>query len=172
MSESSSFDPPLLKRFVVLRHDVGRQFERTNKTHLDWMFESGGKLRTWTTPLRRDCMHDQIDHGGTKSMIREKVPQFTESFELPCEPLADHRIAYLSKQGDIGGERGYVTRILAGTYEMLSEVSDRFVAEIRWRGAAGDQRARLDIYRSPCFEVDSLADGEKSLWRLSVTTDR
>ena len=38
-----------LKRFVILRHTPGELFERTEKVHLDWMFEDSAQLRTFST---------------------------------------------------------------------------------------------------------------------------
>ena len=38
--------------------------------------------------------------------------------EIDCEALADHRLAYLTYEGPISGDRGSVTRWDRGTYEL------------------------------------------------------
>ncbi|MGI9469934.1 MAG: hypothetical protein ACR2NZ_00280 [Rubripirellula sp.] len=153
-------------RFVVLRHDVGPQFQRASTAvasaaHLDWMFEHGDALRTWSTDLpaalqEKDCSGSQF--------------AWRDSFELPCQALQDHRIAYLTLEGDIGGGRGYVRRVLEGTYRTLSDLQDRTEISIRWRQQGDDLSARLCIYRSRLSEEERRLEESRLPLRLSFST--
>lgn len=115
-----------VNRFVVLRHDVGPCFERTPEAHLDWMFATGKVLSTWTTEL---------------------ITDFDDSFDVTCMRLADHRSIYLDREGDLGGGRGSVRRVLVGQYTLLAsdlpEVT--FKAALRWSVAAGVRFGLLEI---------------------------
>ena len=97
-------------RFVVLRHDVGPCFERTTETHLDWMFATGDALATWSTEL---------------------ITDFKKSVEMPCQKLPDHRLVYLDREGDLGGGRGSVRRVLAGEYMLLTSA----LAEVTFKSS-------------------------------------
>jgi hypothetical protein len=79
-----------MMRYVVLRH------EGVTDPHFDLMFESepAGPLRTWRSPVWP---------------IRERVR---------VVPLDLHRRAYLDYEGPVSGDRGYVTRVAAGTYDL------------------------------------------------------
>jgi hypothetical protein len=76
-------------RFVVLEH-------RWNGVHWDVMLETGGHLRTWAVDA-----------------------PIVPGQELPARSLPDHRLAYLTYEGPISGDRGQVRRIDAGTYSAL-----------------------------------------------------
>ena len=114
------------KRFVVLRHDVGPCFERMTETHLDWMFATGDVLATWSTEL---------------------IVGLENSFEVPCLKLADHRVVYLDREGDLGGGRGSVRKIRAGEYKQLTSAVPEvtFKAALRWRTESSVQRGILEI---------------------------
>lgn len=115
-----------MKRFVVLQHDVGPRFERTSETHLDWMFATGEALSTWSTEL---------------------VPQFKGSFDTPCLKLADHRLVYLDREGDLGGDRGRVRRVLAGEFTQVASALPEvtFKAALRWQANSGVRYAEVEI---------------------------
>ncbi len=135
------------KRFVVLRHDVGPCFERTPETHLDWMFATGNVLSTWSTEL---------------------ITDFENTFEVPCVKLADHRVVYLDREGDLGGGRGSVRKMLAGEYTQLKSVVAEltFKAALRWRTEFSVRRGILEVVQRR-EEDDS--DSEPSLeLRLSI----
>jgi hypothetical protein len=40
---------------------------------------------------------------------------------VAAEQLADHRLDYLDFEGPVSGDRGSVTRVAAGQYELLEE---------------------------------------------------
>jgi len=114
------------KRFVVLQHDVGLQLDRTTETHLDWMFATGETLSTWST---------------------EVVTNFEDSFEMPCLKLAEHRLLYLDHEGELGGGRGSVRRILAGDYTPVASTSPEvaFKAILCWQMDSGVRHAEVEI---------------------------
>jgi hypothetical protein len=80
-----------MPRFVLLEHDHPT-------LHYDFMIEWGSVLRTWRL-------------GGIPS----------EAASIPAEPLPDHRTAYLDYEGPVSGDRGTVSRIDRGEFEILAE---------------------------------------------------
>ena len=86
---------------VLLRHTLADGSE-----HFDWMLERGGALLTW------------------------RVQEMPLVGEMRAERLADHRVAYLSYEGEVSGGRGRVVRVRAGEGEVLEEGQSR----VRWRG--------------------------------------
>ena len=81
-----------MKRFVILHHAVGPQLERTDEPHLDWMFEVDGRLKTFATA---------VVPGLVELMDEMSSPQqVPASFEIESEPLAAHRLEYLTYEGD------------------------------------------------------------------------
>ena len=91
-----------MPRFVLLEHDHP-------SLHYDFMIEWGDVLRTWRL---------------------DRIPSETAS--IPAEPLADHRSAYLDYEGPVSGNRGEVSRIDRGEYEILAE--SRTSLEVRLTG--------------------------------------
>ncbi|MFG0260948.1 MAG: hypothetical protein ACF788_00950 [Novipirellula sp. JB048] len=123
------------RRFVILRHTPGSRGSRgPNRAspvppHFDWMFEVGGILKTWAT---------------------EPIESFQQELMIPVEKLADHRLRYLDFEGEIGGDRGTVRRVLAGDYHTIQDAADRFVADLRWidpEGTARTQRVQIGLER-------------------------
>ena len=114
------------KRFVVLQHDVGSQLDRTTETHLDWMFATGETLSTWSTAV---------------------ITNFETSFETPCLKLAEHRLIYLDREGELGGGRGSVRRILVGEYTAVASTSPAvaFKARLCWQMDSGVRHAEVEI---------------------------
>ncbi len=125
-SEATASLENFSRRFVVLRHDVGPEFVRTTSSHLDWMFETGDSLSTWSTDL---------------------VSTFDNSFDLPCAAIADHRLAYLNCEGDLGGGRGSVKQLLVGEYTRVEAnlTGLLFKAVLRWQDRRGVCFARLEV---------------------------
>jgi hypothetical protein len=115
-----------VKRFVVLQHDVGSQLDRTTEVHLDWMFVTGETLSTWST---------------------EVITSFENSFEKPCLKLAEHRLIYLDHEGELGGGRGSVRRIIAGEYTPVASTSPEvaFKAMLCWQIDSGVRHAEVEI---------------------------
>ena len=96
-----------LKRFVILRHTPGELFERTEKVHLDWMFEDSAQLRTFSTST------------VTLSELLSSI--CLDALELPY-----HRKDYLEFRGDIGNQRGRVSELWRGNYEVLESSESIF----------------------------------------------
>ena len=107
------------RRFVTLLHRVGPNSKRivqnpeaplnTPKDHWDWMFETPEKdsLLTWAT---------------------DPIPKISPSSQqrFAAIRLTDHRTRYLDFEGDIGGDRGTVERLIAGTYLIGYDRRDLF----------------------------------------------
>ncbi len=90
-------------RFVVLEH-------QWNGVHWDFMLEAGDCLRTWAVDA-----------------------PIVSGVELPARGLSDHRLAYLSYEGPVSGERGSVRRIAEGRFRTIAW-SDEYV-RVRLSGA-------------------------------------
>lgn len=162
-------------RFVVLKHEEGRAFNRTatradrfstatrtqiQSMHFDWMFEQPNTLRTWSTA----CVSFQVDEETVTT------PSRTISFDVPCDSLPDHRLEYLTYEGEIGGERGRVRRVLEGNYTPVIDQPDRFEAELHWSDGRHSGRALVCIYRSRRLEDVPDLEDNRPLWRLSFST--
>jgi len=142
-------------RFVVLRHDVGSKLTRTDQSHFDWMFEVGSVLRTWATQPIEEF---------------ERWVQ-SESVEVGCDLLSDHRLAYLDYEGEIEGDRGSVVRLLRGSYRLIENDPDRFVAALSWDEGDSTGEAIVTCYRS--LPDDGLRrDESRDCWRLRFSPGR
>ncbi len=91
-----------MPRFVILHHELPSDHQRPS--HWDFMIEVGDALRTWALA------------GEPRA-----------SAAIDAESLTDHRLAYLTYEGPISGNRGRVTRWDEGTYKLLEES-----AEVLW----------------------------------------
>lgn len=90
-----------IQRFVLLLHVI------SDNRHWDLMLENGDHLATWRLPLHPS----QMSLTGTTDT-------------LPAERIADHRLAYLTYEGQVSGARGEVKREDQGHYELLSRSPD------------------------------------------------
>ena len=109
-----------MPRFVILRHELPPQAERSS--HWDLMFEFGAVLRTWA--IDQELLADRV---------------------VAARALADHRLDYLNYEGPVGGNRGQVTRCDAGEFAVIAESPERLAVELlgsRYRG-------RLDLECHP-----------------------
>lgn len=95
-----------MPRFVVLLHETPPGYPRG--THFDLMLEHAGLLRTWAL---------------------EKLPAAGES--VVAERLPDHRLAYLDFEGDVAGNRGQVSRVDAGDFDVVTDSESLLVVAIR-----------------------------------------
>jgi len=86
------------RRFVVLQHTLAEA------THWDLMLDQGEALATWQLP----------ENPVTLMQTGTPAP-------LPAQRIADHRRAYLDNEGPVSKNRGHVTRLDAGTYELLQQ---------------------------------------------------
>jgi hypothetical protein len=102
----------VMPRFVILLHELPAAAERG--THWDLMLEQGDALRTWALPCE-------------------------PSAGLVCQAdgLPDHRLAYLTYQGPVSGDRGRVTRWDEGLYTLDSERDGGLSVTLEGRRFAG-----------------------------------
>lgn len=110
-------NPAQAKRFVVLRHEMPPNHAR--QSHFDLMFEADDRLLTWTVPTLPEPL------------------QSVKGIQLP-----DHRIAYLSYQGEVSGNRGSVKRIDQGSYWVECEAENDF--ELRLKGESLQGQIRFN----------------------------
>jgi hypothetical protein len=118
-----------MPRFVILYHETSAGHSR--ETHFDLMLEQNGVLRTWA--MENMPAPDKI---GT------------------AEQLADHRLAYLEYEGEITGDRGRVTRVAAGDYDLTAESDTEITAQLHGIKLSGTLQLTRD-------------DKQTHLWRVS-----
>ncbi|MGC4002057.1 MAG: hypothetical protein QM811_02460 [Pirellulales bacterium] len=106
-------------RFVVLRHTGTPTYKPG--VHWDLLCESPAGLRTW------EC----------------QAPPFSMPTQLVRE-LPLHRPLYLDYEGPLDRDRGTVERVLAGTFEVLDESTDRFEITVTGDKANGTLRINRD----------------------------
>ena len=104
-----------MPRFVILYHEMPAGAER--ESHWDFMLEDGDHLLTWAF---------------------DKSPIETGSGE--AIQLPNHRLAYLTKEGPISGDRGTVQRIAAGTFEWNLREPDAITVELAGKQIASSVR--------------------------------
>ena len=150
--------PVAESRFVVLLHQPGPQSERTRQAHFDWMFESDGALRTWATP--------PIDLWQDAELVK------AAPIETECEPLANHRLAYLDYEGEVSRGRGSVARQTAGTYQLMEDRPDHFRVVLRWLQEGKKRTAEVEIYRSFFGEEEGRVEERRESWRLRFSAGR
>ena len=76
------------------------------------------------------------------SLLTWALPAFpTDETLIEAEQLPDHRIAYLEYEGAVSNDRGVVSRVESGTYEVLYKSDEIFDARLTSRRLTG--RIRL-----------------------------
>jgi len=95
-----------MPRFVIQEHHQAEQ------VHWDLMLEKGRCLATWQVA---------------------QPPENWSANSLPCQKIFDHRRRYLTYEGPLSRDRGYVKIIARGSYSPL-EIDEKY-----WRiTLAGD----------------------------------
>lgn len=89
-----------LRRFVLLYHQLPEHAARND--HWDLMLEANDDLHTWALET---CPKPDTTVIGMR--------------------IANHRKAYLQREGPISGDRGSVKRVSTGTYVLQDEKPDR-----------------------------------------------
>lgn len=124
-----------MQRVVVLLHTLP-----DGSSHFDWMTERDGVLVTFR------LARSPAEPGWTAQ---------------PATRLPDHRLAYLTFEGEIAGGRGTVRRVASGGCERWAESADRIEAV----QCLGGVRARLCASRGPdgSWEIirEKLADASE-----------
>ena len=126
---------PILRRFTLLRHQVGSQFDRVGlvadaAVHWDWLFDRSGEpefkdshpLMAWASlPL-------EVPFGSHGKSDQSMAEDWELTFHM--ERLANHRAKYLDFDGDIGGERGSVSQVLSSDYLIVHEDEHEFSVDL------------------------------------------
>ena len=112
---------PMDPRFVIQNHDA------PDGRHFDLMLESGDALATW----RIDRLPGDLADGEA----------------IPAVRLGDHRLAYLTYEGEVSGGRGAVAIADAGTYRILSRTDDAWTIEL-------DGRRTVRAFELRCVDGD------------------
>jgi hypothetical protein len=99
----------IMPRFVLLFHECPAETNR--ESHWDLMLESEGILRTW-------------------ALAENPAQEFVAGEGIVAKQLPDHRLAYLDYEGPISNDRGSVSRVEAGQYELRSESAHEIVLEL------------------------------------------
>lgn len=107
-----------MPRFVLLYHNCPPNYERPS--HWDFMLEAGATLRTWA--LER-LPRDWRDVWSTTAEAYPDCPPVADGHVVAAISLGDHRLDYLEFEGPLGGDRGTVIRVAAGTYRGELEAS-------------------------------------------------
>ena len=110
------------------------------------MFECDGQLRTWST-------------------VTWDLADPTER-EWDCEPLAPHRLHYLDYEGSVSGDRGFVERVISGTYVHGAQEDAGLSASLHWEAEVGSRKADIRIYRSLDPVSADSADEMRTFWAL------
>lgn len=140
----SHMDTPTM---VLLRHDLP-----DGSHHFDFMVQLNGPrkktggLHTWRVT---DLIHQlQINDGGAFFW---------------AEPLGEHREAYLTFEGDIGGGRGTVTRVAEGLVHVpmpdMIVASDQVLFDASWW---------TKPHRNRRLRFSGARDDTGNRWRFSV----
>jgi hypothetical protein len=117
-------------KFVILEHH-----DRVFGQHIDLMLEQPGKdgLRTW------------------------RMARLPSLQSQSAEELAPHRRAYLTYQGPVYPDRGWVRRRDRGTYQPL--IDRPGLIRLRWEGESG----------SGILELEGDAVDDSALWQCRQT---
>jgi len=103
-------------------------------THFDLMLEVGGVLRTWLIP---------------ELLVPGQLIQ--------AEALPDHRLAYLDYEGPVSDNRGSVSRVDEGEYEVLAESAGLWHVRLAGRTLRGSLELR-QVEDSPGLWTASFHD--------------
>lgn len=121
MHKQGPSENPRSRATVVLHHACGAA------SHYDWMIEDPdqpagkGLLCTWRIDAPPRDWPRSGEDGGRVMLTR----------------LGDHRRAYLTYEGDIGGGRGEVRRVDAGRVEVIERTAAAATLDVTLTGYAG-----------------------------------
>jgi len=125
-------------RFVVLRHEVPATWAATTgrDSHFDLMLEQESLLKTW-------------------ALSQWPLPWHTPQ---PLELLPDHRLIYLEYEGPLSGQRGQVSRVDQGTYEIVRQENENLVVLLYRESADQPSQGTFQLHISPQAITASIAD--------------
>ena len=121
-----------MPRFALLFHEMPDDSPRTS--HWDLLLEHTGRLLTWA--LEREPAANTI---------------------IPAAALPEHRLEYLTHEGDVSGGRGRVTRRDSGEFHWRSDM------------AARDTRVEVELRGERLRGVAILISDAAGAWRCSFT---
>ncbi|MCA9206401.1 MAG: hypothetical protein KDA59_25285 [Planctomycetales bacterium] len=107
-----------MPQFAILHHTLPQGFQRPS--HWDLMFEWGDALRTWAI---------------------EQTPDSAES--QTALALPPHRLAYLTYEGPVSGNRGHVARWDEGHYTVEVADDQRLICAVQGQRLSG----RIELIR-------------------------
>ncbi len=93
-----------MPRFVLLRHECPREYK---PSHWDLMLEIDGMLATW-----------ELSELPAAWAAALKLDQGENNSTRVATRLSDHRLTYLDYEGPVSGNRGAVTQVASGTFEV------------------------------------------------------
>src|SRR5689334_12847576 len=102
----------MMPRFVILLHETPPGYPRG--AHLDLMLEQAETLRTWA--LAKPPLPGEI---------------------VSAERLPDHRLDYLDYEGAVSRDRGVVSRVDSGRYEVLQETASALAVRLEGQKIRG-----------------------------------
>jgi len=112
-------------------------------SHWDFMLEAEGVL--WTWELRELPAAWRVAGGETASGDHESVF---------ASRLADHRLAYLDYEGPLTQDRGHVTQIACGDFEILENAPARLLIRL----------AGLTLHDT----IELAETNQRGRWRLRI----
>ncbi|NQV24974.1 MAG: hypothetical protein HQ518_11470 [Rhodopirellula sp.] len=116
-----------MPQFVLLEHDHP-------ELHWDFMLEHGDVLLTWRL---------------------DRIPSL--ACEIAAMHLPDHRKAYLDYEGPVSGNRGSVTRIDRGNFELLASSAGDLTARLQGTTLQGSVRLS---------KISPHSSRDESHWRM------
>ncbi|MEM8865343.1 MAG: DNA polymerase ligase N-terminal domain-containing protein [Planctomycetota bacterium] len=109
-------------RYVLLRHECPEDYR--DGPHWDLMLEHADALRTWSLLT--------LPAAWSKDA---SAAHAVEAKELP-----DHRVAYLTYEGEVSGGRGTVKQQAAGEYAVVSQDDDQLLVQATSGALVGEWR--------------------------------
>ena len=130
---------------VVLRHTSGAE------VHYDWMIQQPDTQRTGD-PDARHLATWRIDSPPSAWQTGDRVAALA---------IGDHRMAYLTYEGELSGGRGRVDRVASGTARAVSWAASGALLEVSLGGFSG----RVQLRREGDAEA---REGGEQRWTLTV----
>ncbi|MEX0610675.1 MAG: DNA polymerase ligase N-terminal domain-containing protein [Pirellulales bacterium] len=141
-----------MPRFVLLYHECPPHHPRPS--HWDLMLEVGESLRTWALARLPNAWRALQTSTAASN---PGCPPLANEDSVTAEQLANHRLAYLDKEGPLSNDRGRVSRSDYGTYERKENLPGSWYLVLEgdnWRGeitlqqtAAADRQWTLTVHQ-------------------------
>jgi hypothetical protein len=119
-----------MPRFVVLRHAFSDDSPRAS--HWDLMLEDELDLITWAL---------------------EALPG-SSAVKVNATRLPAHRLAYLTYEGPVSGDRGHVQRCDAGEYEWLTREADLICVQLQGQLLRGHATLERNVDGEHAWTLD------------------